>query len=267
MENRDEHCRELHERGIVKLEGLVSVEEAGVAREMIFDLAKEHEVFSGRRWMKSASRFGYPKPFRDALNRLNRTDRFPRPVGDRLVPLVEKLFGQPVTPLSPGQQILFSLPVDENWAVPSDAWHIDLPKMGEQASPGLQAFTFLEDAQPKGGAPLVIAGSHRLFNNSPGLSSRELKRKMRDEPYFQSLFDPGRPAIVHPETATGCVHDVELEVVELSGKVGDLYLMDLRVLHTPAQNGSDKARMMLTGRFPRSTIAEGFGGESIADAR
>ncbi len=254
MENRDEHSRELHERGIVKLEGLVSVEQAGVAREMIFDLAKEHGVFSDGRWMKSPSRFGYPKPFRDALNRLNRADQFPRLVGDRLVPLIEKLVGQPVTPLSPGQQILFSLPVDENWSVPSDAWHIDLPKIGEQASPGLQAFTFLDDAHPKGGAPLIIAGSHRLFNNSPGLSSRELKQKMRNETYFQSLFDAGRPAIVNPETATGCVHDVELKVVELSGKVGDLYLMDLRVLHTPAPNGSDKARMMLTGRFPKAAI-------------
>ncbi|MEP3225609.1 MAG: phytanoyl-CoA dioxygenase family protein [Parasphingorhabdus sp.] len=153
---------------------------------------------------------------------------------------------------------MFTLPGDDNWSVPSDAWHIDLPKFGEQASPGLQAFTFLDDVDPQGGATLVIAGSHRLLNNSAGLSSKELKRCLREEDYFRSLFNPNRPAIVQPDKAVGRVGDVELQVTELSGRVGDVYLMDLRVLHTPAPNSSDKARLMLTCRFPRSTIAARF---------
>jgi ectoine hydroxylase-related dioxygenase (phytanoyl-CoA dioxygenase family) len=256
MENFDDCALELEKRGLVKLEGLIAQQDARAARDMILDLASEHGVYAAGRWMHSPSRFGYPKPFRNALNGLNRAEKFPNLVGDRLTPLVERLVRQPVTLLSPGQQILFTLPSEDDWSVPSDAWHIDLPKFGERASPGLQAFTFLDDVEPQGGATLVIAGSHRLVNNSAGLSSKELKRRLRKEDYFKSLFDPNRPAIVHLDKTAGRVGDVELEVVELSGRIGDVYLMDLRVLHTPAPNCSDKARLMLTCRFPRSTIAE-----------
>ncbi|MEM8917343.1 MAG: phytanoyl-CoA dioxygenase family protein [Pseudomonadota bacterium] len=264
MEKLDDHILELGERGIVKLAGLVPVEEAGVAREMIFDLAKKHAVFSAGRWIKSPSRFGYPKPFRDALNQLNRTDEFPDLIGRRITSLIEELLDAPVSPMSPGQQILFSLPVEDDWSVPSDAWHVDLPRFGDQASSGLQAFTLLDDVEPRGGATLVIAGSHRLGNNSGKLSSRELKRKLRKERYFRSLFDPGRAAISELSETVGRVDDVDLEVVELSGRTGDVYLMDLRVLHTPAPNSSDKARLMLTCRFPRTTIAAGFGDPMVA---
>lgn len=264
MEKFDDCERELEERGLVKLEGLIAHQDARAARDMILNLASKHGVCTAGRWINSLSRFGYPKPFRNALNGLNRAEEFPNLVGDRLTPLVEGLVGQPVTPLSPGQQILFTLPSEDDWSVPSDAWHIDLPKFGERASPGLQAFTFLDDVEPQGGATLVIAGSHRLFNNSAGLSSKELKRRLRKEDYFKSLFDPNRPAIVHLDKTAGRVGDVELEVVELSGRVGDVYLMDLRVLHTPAPNCSDKARLMLTCRFPRSTIAARFGEPNLA---
>ncbi|WP_108812194.1 phytanoyl-CoA dioxygenase family protein [Sphingorhabdus sp. Alg231-15] len=265
MENFDDLARELGERGIIKLEGLVASKDTRAAYDMILDLAAEHGIYTDGRWIKSTSRFGYPKPFRNALNGLNRSEEFPDLVGNRLTPLVEGFVGQPATPLSPGQQILFTLPGEDDWSVPSDAWHIDMPKFGEQASPGLQAFTFLDDVDPQGGATLVIAGSHRLLNNTAGLSSKELKRHLRKEDYFRSLFDPNLPTIANPEETVGRVGNVELKVVELSGRAGDVYLMDLRVLHTPAQNCSDKARLMLTCRFPRSTIAASFGNPSLVN--
>lgn len=265
MESCNDHTRELYEKGIIKLEGFVASKDARAAYDMVLDLAEEHGIYTDGHWVKSTSRFGYPKPFRNALNGLNGSEEFPNLVGNRLTPLVAAIVGEPVTPLPPGQQILFTLPGEGDWSVPSDAWHIDMPKIGEQASPGLQAFTFLDDVDPKGGATLVIAGSHRLLNNSADLSSKELKRHLREEDYFKPLFDPNRPTIVHPEEALGRVGDVELKVLELSGRVGDVYLMDLRVLHTPAQNCSDKARLMLTCRFPRSTIAASFGNSSLAN--
>jgi ectoine hydroxylase-related dioxygenase (phytanoyl-CoA dioxygenase family) len=259
MEHFDDLVHELGNKGIVKLEGFVAPRKAQAARKSVLDLAVEHGVYADAQWVKSLSRFGYPKPFRDALNALNRSKDFPDLIGDELKSLVEQLVGRPVTALSPGQQILFSLPSDESWSIPADAWHIDLPKFGEPSSPGLQAFTFLDDVAPMGGATLVIAGSHRLMNHSGELSSKELKRRLMKEDYFRSLFDTGRPAIERIEETSGRVGDVNLQVVELAGRVGDVYLMDLRVLHTAAMNSSDKARMMVTCRFPLSTIAAKFG--------
>ncbi len=260
MEHFDDLERELNERGLIKLEGVVPIEEARKAFEMVLDLAKEHGIYSAGSWMQSPSRFGYPKPFRNALNTLNRAEEFPTLIGAQLTPMIERLIGQPATPLSPGQQILFSLPSEDAWLVPSDAWHIDLPKIGEKASPGLQAFTFLDDVEPKGGATLVIAGSHRLANNAADLSSKKLKSQLQKEHYFKSLLDPKRAPISNLAETKGSVHGVDLEIVELSGNVGDVYLMDLRLLHTPAPNCSDKARLMLTGRFPRTTIAAKYAG-------
>ncbi len=265
MKNYDKLARELDERGIVKLEGYVASKDARAAHDMILNLAEEQGIYTAGRWINSPNRFSYPKSFRNALNELNRAKEFPRLAGNRLTPLIEKFVGHPVTPLSPGQQILFTLPGQDNWSVPSDAWHIDMPKIGEQATPGLQAFTLLDDVDPQGGATLVIAGSHRMLNNAAGLSSKKFKHHLRKEDYFKSLFAPDRPIIVNLEETTGRVGDVELKVVELSGRIGDVYLMDLRLLHTPAPNCSDKARLMLTCRFPRSTIAASFGDVSLAN--
>ena len=103
------------------------------------------------------------------------------------------------------------------------------------------------------------SGSHRLLNEAAGLSSRRFKQLLQQERYFRALFDRAGPPITSIEQTKGSVGDVELEVVELTGQVGDAYLMDLRALHAPAPNGADKARLMLTCRLPRSSIAAKYG--------
>lgn len=255
MDDLNKIHSELKERGIVKIKGLIDANLARDALGKVLVLAKEHGVYSDGKWTKSQTRFGYAKPFRNALIKLNKSERFPKLVGDQLTPLIERLVGAQVTPMSPGQQILFSLPSDESWLIPHDVWHTDLPKLAERTTPGLQAFTFLDDVKPRGGGTLIVAGSHRLLREHSVLSSKEVKGHLRKEKFFKTLFDPQRPAIEKLGEAVGYVGDVKLEVVELTGSVGDIYLMDLRVLHTPAPNCADKARLMLTCRFPRSAIA------------
>jgi hypothetical protein len=39
------------------------------------------------------------------------------------------------------------------------------------------------------------------------------------------------------------------EIVEMHGNAGDVYVMDMRVVHSPSINARNKARMMLTCRF------------------
>ena len=252
--------QELDQHGLVKVEGLVPRDAARAARTRVRTLAEEHNVLSGGRWMASPSPFGYPKPFRTTLNALNHNPTVPELLGAPVQSLIEDLMGEPVMPLHPRHQLLFTLPGQTNWHVPHDVWHLDMPRLGENASPGLQAFTFLEDVEPCGGATLVVAGSHRLLNGDQALKSRQVKDKLRHEPFFQWLFDPRRATITDPAEAKGEVHGVELQVVELCGKVGDVYLMDLRLLHTPSPNCSDSARLMLTSRFPKPSAARMLAG-------
>lgn len=75
--------------------------------------------------------------------------------------------------------------------------------------PGIQLFVLLDDLAPQGGATLAVKGSHR----------------QRD------LVPEGN------------------NVLEMSGSAGDVYLMDMRVLHAPSINARSKARLMLTSRY------------------
>ena len=50
--------------------------------------------------------------------------------------------------------------------------------------------------------------------------------------------------------------DVSLRVVELCGRPGDVYLTDMRLLHTLAPNATAEPRVMLTHRF----VIEGIRG-------
>ncbi|MEL6691971.1 MAG: phytanoyl-CoA dioxygenase family protein, partial [Pseudomonadota bacterium] len=165
------------------------------------------------------------------------------------------------------RQILFSLPVSAGWSVPHDVWHVDVPRLGTPDLPGLQVFTFLETVAPQGGGTLIVAGSHRLANNSGVTRSKDLKHKLGRELYFRTLFNSERAPISDLSETTGEVDGVDLEIIELTGEVGDVYLMDLRTLHTPAPNASDTARIMLTCRFPKTAIASTLWNQDAMAAR
>lgn len=251
----EKHKRALEDRGLVKLEGFVPKAQVTLARDLICAVAEKHGLYSAGSWTPSASRFSDAKPFRAAINALNHADHFPDLISEDVLQIARDLQGEAVASLPPGQQILFTLPSTVSWSVPSDVWHIDIPRLGKLGPPGLQVFIFLDDVEPKGGGTLVLSGSHRLLNTSRVMRSKELKQALRTEPYFRSLFDSERAPIHRLEDTLGSVDGVNLEVVELTGSSGDVYLMDLRTLHTPAPNSSNTARLMMTCRLPRAAIA------------
>lgn len=251
----DEQKRRLEDRGLVKLERFVPEAQVTLARDLICDVAEKYGLYSEGNWTRSASRFSDAKPFRAAINALNHADHFPDLIGEEVMQIARDLQGEAVAPLPPGQQILFTLPSTISWSVPNDVWHIDIPRLGKLGAPGLQAFIFLNDVGPKGGGTLVLSGSHRLLNTSRVMRSKALKQALSREPYFRNLFDRERAPIHRLEDTMGSVDGVNLEVVELTGASGDVYLMDLRTLHTPAPNSSDTARLMMTCRLPRAAIA------------
>jgi ectoine hydroxylase-related dioxygenase (phytanoyl-CoA dioxygenase family) len=116
-------------------------------------------------------------------------------------------------------QLLLSLPHKKPWSLDELNWHTDVTIPEEDRCPGVQAFVLLADLAPKGGATLALRGSHLLKYGRPRVSADEFMRA-----------DPSR-------------------VVEMSGSAGDVYFMDLRVLHSPSVNAGRGVRMMVTERF------------------
>ncbi|HSQ96146.1 MAG TPA: phytanoyl-CoA dioxygenase family protein [Croceibacterium sp.] len=146
-------------------------------------------------------------------------------------------------------QVLFSLPNAGPWRLPGGwpgGWHSDSPRLSDGTSPGVQAFTFLEPVAPCGGGTLVIAGSHRLLAGRGALKPKQINRLLRDEPYFHRLAAAAAAGEAFPKGSCG---DVGLEVVELTGEPGDVWITDMRVLHAASPNAANRPRVMATDRY------------------
>ena len=250
--NLHSHKSELEAKGITKIPALIDVSKINTARDQLLELSKSHGVLDGDHWYKSDLRFGLSKTFRSALNRLTKSERFPQFIDEAILNVAQALVGQEVTPLAPGQQLLFTLPGTESWFVPTDVWHLDLPRLKDPGIPGVQAFTFLDRVELGGGGTLVLAGSHHLLNDQGFIRSKDIKKQLMETPYFKWLFDKNRGVISDFRDTKGVVEGQTLSVMEMTGEPGDVYFMDLRALHTPAPNASDTARMMLTCRLPKA---------------
>jgi ectoine hydroxylase-related dioxygenase (phytanoyl-CoA dioxygenase family) len=160
-------------------------------------------------------------------------------------------------------QVLFSLPNAGPWRLPGGwpgGWHSDSPRLADGSSPGVQAFSFLEPVGPQGGGTLVLVGSHRLLAGRGALKPKEINRLLRDEPYFHRLAAAGAQGEAFPKGACG---DVGLEVIELTGQPGDVWITDMRVLHAASPNAAETPRVMVTDRFLPAelipTIAAAYG--------
>ena len=175
--------------------------------------------------------------------------------------IVELAGGRPVRPMGGRPQFLVTMPNTEEWAVPPTIWHVDLPRLPSNCLVGIQVFTFLSDVVPRGGGTLVVAGSHRLLNNGSRVRSKHIKKRLRRLPYFQDLMskqsrDRNRFLSESGSAQDPDAGDVPLRVVELCGRPGDVYLTDMRLLHTLAPNATDEPRVMLTHRFVIEEFAD-----------
>jgi len=123
-------------------------------------------------------------------------------------------------------QLLLSPPMQGAWTLRGLNWHVDIAADVQGPVPGVQAFFLIDDVAPHGGATLALAGSHRR-----DIDGSALRRTLRTS--------------VGLELALG---EMGIELVEMSGRAGDVFLMDMRVLHTPSINAAKTLRMMATAR-------------------
>ncbi|MGV3637975.1 MAG: phytanoyl-CoA dioxygenase family protein [Flavobacteriales bacterium] len=133
--------------------------------------------------------------------------------------------------LRPGpSQLLISLPQQGSWSTRGLNWHVDVSSPDPSRPAGIQAFFLLDDVKPQGGGTLMLAGSHKRSG------SKELGQRIRSLLRERGELDT-------------LLRDFGLSIVEMSGKAGDVYLMDMRSLHTPAINAAHEPRLMATIRY------------------
>ena len=232
--------------GLIRLDGFLPQENVTAAQEIIFGLAEKEGVWRKGVWLVDhmPPRPKFTKPMRKAeLNVL---------MAPKLLAAIDLLVdGQVMEDASLNKpSLLFRSPQKTEWAVPTQAWHLDIPRLPTADLSGVQVFTFLDTVIPGGGGTLVVTGSHRLLNMAGKfVRSRDVTKSLKREAYFRELTSEGSSNRDRFLSTPGKVGDVELLVVELTGKPGDVFLMDLRLLHTGAPNTAKIPRLMVTERF------------------
>ena len=148
--------------------------------------------------------------------------------------------------------LLLTPPNSDDWKLPGDVWHTDLPRTVAPGCPGVQMFACIDYTKPKGGATLVAAGSHQFINDAGFVRSKNLKKKLKYYDYFKTLLN-GK-ATTKAYMSAQQVAGISCQILELTGAPGDVWFTDLRILHTLSLNISETPRLAVTQRFfaPRS---------------
>jgi len=111
-------------------------------------------------------------------------------------------------------------------------------------------FAYLSTVAPQGGGTLVIAGSHRLVTAGDGgeRAPQIRARLAARHDWFRDLWrrspDEDRRARFMTEGAT--IDGVDVRVVELTGRPGDLMVWHPALLHNGSPNCRTRPRFMLT---------------------
>ena len=237
--------------GLIRLPGLLPDDVTGRALNLVHEKLERAGMRRNGTWcVESLAHTPARRQSKRLLEGIQHAPVLAELVTPELEAAVELVAGGAVRPMMKWPQLLFSLPEQGTWSLPHEFWHVDLPKLpNRRATPGVQAFAMLDTVEPGGGGTLVVQGAHRLLYDIPWLDSRQVTFRLRREPYFRKLLAKqvrGRGRFLRETVPTD---GADLRVVELVGRRGDVYLMDMRLLHSPAPNVSGTPRIMWTQRF------------------
>jgi ectoine hydroxylase-related dioxygenase (phytanoyl-CoA dioxygenase family) len=215
------------------------------------ELARKHGI---RRREPRTWRTERPADFK-ALQALN---VFRRMASPRLVAVLDDLLGRErwVRPRHWGQPLVCFPRAAGRWDVPVQGWHLDLPANPRgQGSRMARVFAVLAPLAPRGGGTLVATGSHRIvqtlvdrqgFEQSSGEMRKRLKVK---HPWFHRLMSPDRDhdreRVTRFMGAPTEIDGVPVQVEEMTGDPGDVFLMHPAALHAAAPNVLEAPRLVL----------------------
>lgn len=215
------------EHGVLKLPAFHSRARLAAIRSSVLEQVKA--TFNGR----GASKLFRSLPVFQQITRLSSRVMVQGAQETLLTPelleVVGEVAGRRPSTIQP-LQFLLSPPNQGAWTLDGMNWHVDVKSETTYRLPGVQAFFLIDDVAPQGGATLALARSHQLKRAGAASLARL------------------REALKSPADLEGTLVAFGLEVLEMSGQAGDVYLMDMRTLHTPAVNASSRFRMMATCR-------------------
>lgn len=246
---------ELREKGVLFLPGLLPPDAYVPAQEAVRAKLAKQGIWDGSGWRLDATECpAWPGagPLGKSLKKLKATQAL---ITVEFCALMNDLLGceelgRSFETFMGYPQILFSLPHGIDWFLPHSIWHVDMPGIGGIDEPGYQLFTFLEPVDAGEGGTLVAAGSHHFANPREGIrKSKNIKRILKRYEPFQRLLAKGAPDRMELLETGADMAAVHVQVRELTGKPGDVWLMDMRSLHTIAPNSGSTPRIMVTERF------------------
>jgi hypothetical protein len=236
MKLTDQDRARFADGGLLHVKGLIPRSKTNSARERILAELARLGISTGGKWHSSRM----PQRLRH------------QPDLDDLIPMdllsgLNELAGCELVPALPHPQLLLTPPQKMAWSVPHLGWHLDVRAPSRDEIPGIQVFVLIDDVAPRGGGTVAISGSHKLHSARGGVAV-SAHRALQTDPVYAALFSPGnvdRARFLEPVLVRG----VAVQVVEMCGKAGDVYLMDMRILHAPSTNATRRTRMMLTNRY------------------
>lgn len=224
---------QFRQQGCLHVPGAVDGKTVARLRVRILEDLKRQGIWAGGR---SQSRALRELPVFQQTGRLGQLLHDPRLhealLGPGLLQTIKALVDFPLKPALEAQ-LLLSLPHGRPWTLQGLNWHRDVGRAALGSLPGVQVFYLLDDLAHGGGGTLVLAGSHHL---------KEPTRAIAQAAQLDA-GSLGKPWVLQ---------ETELRVLEMTGRAGDVYLMDMRLLHTPAVNASRGLRMMATTRHHRA---------------
>lgn len=216
------------ERGYVLLSGALKKNQVEPIRRHVLDELKRLKIWSSGKTLSLALKRAPAFQQIAKLSHLIQQDKLDtRGINEDIVSAISSLAEARL--VAQQSQLLISLPNQGAWTTNGLNWHTDISPASHDRVPGIQAFILIDDVQPRGGGTLALAGSHRLAGQEASRGVREVLRK-------QGALD-------------NVLSSNDLSIVEMSGRAGDVYLMDMRLLHTPSINSTNKLRMLATVRY------------------
>ena len=177
--------------------------------------------------------------------------------GDVLAAIDAIMEGRPYPAPRDWGSLFIAFPTAQPWRIPVGGWHIDAKYTSALHPPGgVKTFALLGDVEPHGGGTLVVGGSHRLVHrwfseNPPPADARsaDMRKLLLAHPYIRNLQSEGDVGerigrFMNSVERTG---DIPLQVVELTGSAGDVFLLHPLTLHAAAPNAGSAPRFMLSG--------------------
>lgn len=214
-------------QGYLLLRGAIPKNHLNKIRDDILDeLRRLHIWSSGKRLSalnKTLTPFQETVKISSSIRHEHLHDRL---IPDQIAALLPKLAGRDLA--FTHQQLLISLPNQGAWSLAGLNWHTDVASSFSELVPGIQAFILIDKVKNHGGGTLALAGSH-FFNRRNNLRGKAC----------EILRAGGDVTHLGPD----------ISIVEMSGEAGDVYLMDMRVLHTPSINATHNVRIMATVRY------------------